>query len=66
MVANYLLREPDEDEQRGRAEVSVRYGDWLAERAREQGTPVLAARPWATTVSRLWALLDEQAPERTG
>ncbi|CAM3577761.1 hypothetical protein KIPE111705_15125 [Kibdelosporangium persicum] len=61
VVANYLLREPDKGEQRTRAQGSVRYGDWLAARAREHGIPVIAARPWATTLSRVCALLDEPA-----
>ncbi len=58
LVDNYLQREPDEGEQRSRAQVSARYGDWLAARAGEHGIPVLTARPWATTLSRLCALLD--------
>jgi len=58
LVANYLLREPDEGEQRNRAQVSARYSEWLAAQADEHGIPVLAARPWATTLSRLSALLD--------
>jgi hypothetical protein len=62
LVANYLLRAPDEGEQRSRAQVSAHYGDWLAARADEHGIPVVAARPWATTLNRLCALLDEPAP----
>ncbi|MGW5741535.1 hypothetical protein [Amycolatopsis sp. NPDC003861] len=58
LVANYLEREPDEGEQRSRAQVSARYGDWLAARAGELGIPVLTARPWATALDRLCALLD--------
>lgn len=63
VVANYLQREPDEGEQRTRAQVSARYGDWLAARAGEHGIPVVTARPWTTTLSRLCALLDQPAPE---
>jgi hypothetical protein len=62
LVANYLLREPDEGEQRSRAQVSAHYGDWLAARADEHGIPVVAARPWATTLNRLCALLDCRLP----
>ncbi|MDS0137330.1 hypothetical protein H5970_03865 [Amycolatopsis sp. CM201R] len=58
LVANYLEREPDEGEQHSRAQVSARYGDWLAARAREHGIPVLTARPWTTALDRLCALLD--------
>jgi hypothetical protein len=46
LVHNYRLREPDAGVQRGRAEVSARYGDWLAEQAARYSIPVVAARPW--------------------
>lgn len=62
LVANYLRREPDKGEQRTRAQVSALYGDWLVARAAEQGIPVITARPWATTLSRLCALLDGPGP----
>ncbi|MET9001419.1 hypothetical protein [Amycolatopsis sp. NPDC004169] len=65
LVANYRHREPHEGEQHSRAQVSARYGDWLAARAAELGIPVVTARPWATTLRRVCALLD--APDgRTG
>ncbi|GGV31604.1 hypothetical protein [Streptomyces spectabilis] len=46
VVANYLAREPDAGPQQHRADVSVRYGSWLADRARASGVPVVASRPW--------------------
>ncbi|MER8041746.1 hypothetical protein [Streptomyces sp. NPDC094032] len=46
VVANYLAREPEEGPQHHRARVSVLYGRWLAEQAREAGVPVVAPRPW--------------------
>jgi 2-phosphoglycerate kinase len=58
LVHNYRLREPAAGEQRGRAEVSVRYGDWLAEQATRHGLPVLPARPWDTSLDRVHELLD--------
>jgi 2-phosphoglycerate kinase len=58
LVRNYRLREPDGGEQRGRAEVSVRYGDWLAEQAARHDIPVIEARPWDTALDRLYELLD--------
>ncbi|MCW2642583.1 MAG: hypothetical protein JWP76_4889 [Dactylosporangium sp.] len=58
LVHNYRLREPDAGEQRGRAEASVRYSDWLAEQAARHGIPVISARPWDTALDRLYELLD--------
>jgi 2-phosphoglycerate kinase len=58
LVDNYRLREPDNGEQRTRAEVSARYSDWLAARAVRHGIPVIQARPWETALDRLYALLD--------
>ncbi|QDQ16808.1 hypothetical protein FH965_39015 [Streptomyces spectabilis] len=46
VVANYLAREPDAGPQQHRADVSVLYGSWLADRARASGVPVVASRPW--------------------
>lgn len=61
LMANYLRREMDAGEQRTRAQVSARYSDWLAAQARKRGIAVVAARPWATTLSRLCDVLDEPA-----
>jgi 2-phosphoglycerate kinase len=58
LVHNFRLREPDAGEQRGRAEVSAGYGDWLAQQALRHGIPVVAARPWDTALDRLYELLD--------
>lgn len=56
ILANYLRREPDAGEQHGRAEVSWRYGQWLAQEAQRYRVPVLLARPWASALDRLLAL----------
>ncbi|GII02822.1 hypothetical protein Pta02_48300 [Planobispora takensis] len=61
LVENYLRREPGAGEQRKRAEVSARYGDWLAGRAVEAGVPVVAARPWDGSVRRITGLLGGEA-----
>ncbi|MFC4060910.1 hypothetical protein ACFOWE_21615 [Planomonospora corallina] len=53
LVENYRRREPGAGEQTGRAEVSARYGDWLAARAAEAGVPVVPARPWDDTLQRV-------------
>ncbi|GGN94026.1 hypothetical protein [Nocardia rhizosphaerihabitans] len=58
LAVNYLSREPDEGQQRIRAEVSARYGDWLAATAEAHGIPVIAPRPWTTALSRLSAMVD--------
>ncbi|WP_344858298.1 hypothetical protein [Planomonospora alba] len=57
LVENYRRREPGAGEQTGRAEVSARYGDWLAARAAEAGVPVVPARPWSTAVRRVIEVL---------
>jgi 2-phosphoglycerate kinase len=66
LVVNYLLREPGNGQQRSRAQVSARYGNWLAAQASEHRIPVLTTRPWSTTLNRLCVLLDEtkRAPNR--
>jgi hypothetical protein len=57
LTRNYRIREPDAGQQRSRAEVSARYGDWLAGRAAARGVPVVSARPWSTLLDRLRTLL---------
>jgi 2-phosphoglycerate kinase len=61
LVENYRLREPSAGDQRVRAEVSARYGAWLAGEAQRYGIPVLAARPWETALDRCEALLGDPA-----
>jgi 2-phosphoglycerate kinase len=61
LIENYRLREPSAGDQRTRAEVSARYGDWLATEAQRYGIPVLAARPWETALDRCEALLSDRA-----
>ncbi len=53
LIQNFLSREPDEDEQRGRAEVSRRYGEWLKKACDKQGIAALPARPWDTLLDRI-------------
>lgn len=57
LARNYRQREPRAGDQRGRAEASARYGEWLAAQAVRHGHPVLPARPWSTAPDRLDALL---------
>ena len=57
VAANYRSREPVAGDQRARAVVSVRFGDWLIERAAEVGVPIVMARPWDTAVERAMAAL---------
>lgn len=56
LVRNYLLREGGAL-QSDRAEVSIAYGKWLAERCRQNGASVLAARPWDTLLMRAQNML---------
>ncbi|WP_030672011.1 AAA family ATPase [Streptomyces sp. NRRL B-1347] len=55
VVANYLAREPDAGPQHHRADVSVLYGRWLADRARASGVPVVTSRPWHDLTHRAGA-----------
>ncbi|PXX55627.1 hypothetical protein DFR70_12196 [Nocardia tenerifensis] len=64
LAANYLRREPERGQQRTRAQISARYGDWLAGSAEAHGIPVLAARPWATALERLSAVVDHPRERR--
>ncbi|MCF2527782.1 AAA family ATPase [Yinghuangia soli] len=52
VTANYRARE--RSEQRLRAQVSVQHDAWLTGEAARYGVPVLAARPHATALARLW------------
>jgi 2-phosphoglycerate kinase len=53
MVANFLAREPDGGEQRGRTRVSLELGARLRERAARVGVPVVPVRPWAGALDRM-------------
>jgi 2-phosphoglycerate kinase len=57
LVANFGGREPDEAEQRGRARVSVLFGEWLVEEAERLGIPIVPARSWSTLEQRVMAVL---------
>lgn len=51
IVRNFLSREGG-DLQRFRAEISIAYGEWIAETCRENGLGVIEARPWDTVLAR--------------
>ena len=53
LAANYQLREPHHSQHRRRARVSVLVGARLAVGARDAGTPVIPARPWADQLDRI-------------
>ncbi len=57
LIANFTQREPDGGIQTTRARVSWLYGQWLIDEARRFGLPVLASRPWDTTLDRIVAAL---------
>ena len=59
IVANYLQREPDEDEQTGRARVSWLLGEWFKTEAEKAGALALTARPWETLLDRIVEGLGE-------
>ena len=52
LVRNFLQREPDEDEQTGRAHVSWRFGEWLQQECARQQIACLPTRPWTTLFDR--------------
>lgn len=51
IVQNYASREGGEP-QLYRAEISVAYGQWIAEACRPKGIPLLDIRPWDTALQR--------------
>lgn len=61
VIDNYRARDPDEGEQRLRAEVSMAWDGWLRAEAARHGLPVLPARPWHDALARAEALLAEPA-----
>jgi 2-phosphoglycerate kinase len=61
IVAGLLDREPEAGPQRRRAQVSVRLGQRLLDRARRAGVPVVPARPWEDGLDRVDAALDAAA-----
>lgn len=52
LLQNYLRREGGEP-QHYRADISVAYGNWLADTCEELGIAVFAARPWNTLLERI-------------
>jgi 2-phosphoglycerate kinase len=57
IVANFRAREPEQEEQRFRARVSVEVNARLVARARAAGVPVVPARPWLDGLDRVDAAL---------
>ncbi|MFB7668502.1 AAA family ATPase [Kitasatospora sp. NPDC056138] len=53
VTANYAEREPGSGIQSDRADISVRYSQWLAEQAVEHALPVVDCRPWGTLPQRI-------------
>lgn len=51
IIQNYLSREGGEL-QHFRAEVSVAYGDWIADTCKQNGIKLMESRPWSTALSR--------------
>jgi len=51
ILQNYLSREGGELQQY-RAEISISYGDWIAETCRRNGIELIESRPWNTALSR--------------
>ncbi|MGG3452813.1 hypothetical protein [Paenibacillus rhizolycopersici] len=51
IVQNYLAREGGEL-QHFRAEVSIAYGDWIADTCKRNGIKWIESRPWNTVLSR--------------
>jgi 2-phosphoglycerate kinase len=60
IARNYLLREGSE--QRQRAHVSWRIGEWLRREAERLGLPTVPARPWDTVLERVIAAIDSTGP----
>ncbi|MFP3387177.1 hypothetical protein [Brevibacillus sp. SIMBA_040] len=51
ILQNYLSRE-DGELQQYRAEISISYGDWIADTCRRNGIELIESRPWNTALSR--------------
>ncbi|WP_310829259.1 hypothetical protein [Paenibacillus pedocola] len=52
ILQNYLSREGGEL-QHFRAEVSISYGDWIADTCKQKGIELIESRPWNTALSRV-------------
>ncbi|GED70740.1 hypothetical protein BRE01_44420 [Brevibacillus reuszeri] len=51
ILQNYLSREGGELQQY-RSEISISYGDWIADTCRQNGIELIESRPWNTALSR--------------
>ena len=58
-VQNYLQRESTRGRQERRARVSWLHSQWLVQQVAEVGGIVLPARPWATSLARAIASLEQ-------
>lgn len=58
IVKNYLWREPDQREQRKRAQVSWLLGRWLHDECERLGLAAIPSRPWETVVERAIAGIE--------
>jgi 2-phosphoglycerate kinase len=56
IVRNLLSREPNEGNQRKRADVSVLFGHWLRGECSRFGLVSISARPWTTILQRVIAV----------
>ena len=64
LVVNYQGREPQHNQQRQPAQVSVHVGARLASRAHHAGVPVVLARPRANHLDRIDRALRAPTPRR--
>ncbi len=53
ILNNYLMREKESGPQHYRADVSYRYGQWLASQCGKHNVPVIESRPWNTVIERV-------------
>ncbi len=59
ITSNFLKREPNAGEQRGRAEVSQLFGRWLQDECRRFGLKSLPSQPWETVLERTVTAISE-------
>jgi 2-phosphoglycerate kinase len=56
ILNNYLIREEENGLQHYRADVSHRFGNWLAAECVKYNVPVIESRPWDTVIERILKL----------
>ena len=57
LTRNFLLREPEEGDQSGRARVSWLQNQWLMQETARLGVPTVLARPWEDVFERALAAI---------